>query len=253
MDHVGVFYAQKGGTGKTTLVSTLAEYYSQERGIPTLMLDMDGQRTLSAIYDATAGVTIQDVMAGKRTIAQAMQEVKPNLWLVPSSSALYEWTYTEEGVFGLRRLLANTRLAGMLKLIDPAPAFTPLSKTVLAASTFLVIPTQPTANDILSLRSLLLTLQELRGEEIGGESLIGGLNVLGVVINRYSWRFKLHRGGLESIRQSPFSLFKSMIAETVAVQEASNYGASIVTYRPRHKVAEQFRELGEEIAACLGI
>src|SRR3954451_22829311 len=64
--------SQKGGTGKTTTVRTLADVF-RRAGLKVLVADMDPQGNLSDYYDvpADATPTVAEVLAGSAKAADA--------------------------------------------------------------------------------------------------------------------------------------------------------------------------------------
>src|ERR1041384_6870599 len=71
--------SQKGGTGKTTMVRTLADVFRRV-GLDVLAVDLDPQGNLSDYFDVdpAASPTIADVLAGRAAAARACPaEVTP--------------------------------------------------------------------------------------------------------------------------------------------------------------------------------
>ena len=83
--------SQKGGTGKTTTVRTLADAY-RRAGLEVLCVDLDPQGNLSDYFDvpADASPTIADVLAGQARAADAVHaDVLPaNLGLAEAELVL---------------------------------------------------------------------------------------------------------------------------------------------------------------------
>src|SRR3954471_9137047 len=83
--------SQKGGTGKTTAVRTLADVF-RRIGLDTLAVDLDPQGNLSDYFDLPpdAEPTIADVLAGRRPATEAIHEdvVPANLQLAEAELAL---------------------------------------------------------------------------------------------------------------------------------------------------------------------
>src|SRR3984957_10084806 len=101
--------SQKGGTGKTTTVRTLADVLRRV-GIPTLAIDLDPQGNLSDYFDVPPATepTIGDVLSGRAKLGQAIHED-----VVPASLNLAEAELMLGGKMGremtLRRALAKVR------------------------------------------------------------------------------------------------------------------------------------------------
>src|SRR5437763_6576760 len=108
--------SQKGGTGKTTTVRTLADVLSRV-GLDVLAVDLDPQGNLSDYFDvpADAEPTIADVLAGKAKVADAIHD-----GVVPANLGLAESELILGGEMGremtLRRALRDVkrRHAGVL-------------------------------------------------------------------------------------------------------------------------------------------
>lgn len=240
-----VVYNQKGGGGKSTTADALATYFSG-KGLSVVVIDLDGQATLSRImmrgdFDNNAPGMFE-VLNGTAKFADILYESRPRLWIAPASTRLFSWQYNEEGVAALRHILEGSR--DVVFIIDCSPAWTDLSKTAMAAGTCLIAPCQPTPNDVLGLRGLYDLVQGIRGGM--------GMGKMRVVVTRYQSRTNLHRNVVELLRRaSPFEVCKTVISESVAVQEAADDGQSIITYRPSHKVAREYVALGREVETWL--
>ena len=78
--------SQKGGTGKTTTVRTLADVF-RRAGLEVLVVDLDPQGNLSDYFDVDpeASPTIADVLAGRAEAAQAIHDD-----VIPANLALAE-------------------------------------------------------------------------------------------------------------------------------------------------------------------
>src|SRR5437763_15374707 len=95
--------SQKGGTGKTTAVRTLADVFTRA-GLEVLAVDLDPQGNLSDYFDVPpdADPTIADVLAGREKAADA---VHGNI--IPANLGLAESALVLSGK--MRRALPSTR------------------------------------------------------------------------------------------------------------------------------------------------
>jgi cellulose biosynthesis protein BcsQ len=68
--------SQKGGTGKTTTVRTLADAF-RRAGLSVLTVDLDPQGNLSDYFDvpADAEPTMGDVLSGRATASEAVRRI----------------------------------------------------------------------------------------------------------------------------------------------------------------------------------
>ena len=108
MAHTIAVLSQKGGTGKTTTVRTLADVLRRS-GVRTLAVDLDPQGNLSDYFDLPTDVepTIADVLSGR---AQAPREAIHED-IIPANLSLAEAELMLGGKMGreltLRRALAS--------------------------------------------------------------------------------------------------------------------------------------------------
>src|ERR1700682_5276285 len=86
MAHTIAVLSQKGGTGKTTAVRTLADAF-RRGGVRTLAVDLDPQGNLSDYFDVPTDVepTIADVLSGRSSAAAAIHED-----MIPANLSLAE-------------------------------------------------------------------------------------------------------------------------------------------------------------------
>src|SRR5437773_12526603 len=115
--------SQKGGTGKTTTVRTLADVFTRA-GLHVLAVDLDPQGNLSDYFDvpADASPTIGDVLAGQARAVDALHDGG----IVPANLGLAESELVLAGKMGremtLKRALRDVKRRYDLVLIDCPPA-----------------------------------------------------------------------------------------------------------------------------------
>jgi chromosome partitioning protein len=122
-----VLASQKGGAGKTTLSSHLAVEASREQTCDVALLDTDPQGGLAAWWNARSSDTPR--------FARLLPE-------------------------GLKTTLAELKRSGVsIVMIDTPPALTASIKDTVATASLVVIPVQPSPND---LRAVGATVQLVR-------------------------------------------------------------------------------------------
>ena len=108
----------------------------------------------------------------------------------------------------------------------------------------IVVPMHP---DFLALQSLAWFSGALR--EIGSPEHPTP-PVIGIVLNRYSPRKKLHREVLSAVRTHfPELLCTTRIRENISLAEAPGHGQDIFAYAPQSAGARDFMALCRELAA----
>src|SRR5262249_59548730 len=126
--------SQKGGTGKTTAVRTLADAFRRS-GVRTLAIDLDPQGNLSDYFDLPPDVTptIAEVLGGSSQTPEAIHDD-----LIPANLTLAEAELMLGGKMGreltLRRALAKTPEEYELTLIDCPPSLGLLTVNALVAA-----------------------------------------------------------------------------------------------------------------------
>src|SRR5919112_3351921 len=114
--------SQKGGTGKTPTVRSLADVY-RRIGIDVLCVDLDPQGNLSDYFDvpADASPTVADVLAGQAKAADAIHDD-----VLPANLGLAEAELILAGKMGreltLKRALRDVKRSYDLVIVDCPPS-----------------------------------------------------------------------------------------------------------------------------------
>src|SRR5919107_1192255 len=187
--------SQKGGTGKTTTVRTLADVLRRV-GLDVLCVDLDPQGNLSDYYDvpADASPTVADVLTGTAKAADAIHD-----GVLPANLGLAEAELVLAGKMGreltLKRALRDLRRRYDLILIDCPPALGLLTVNALVAADHALISTEA---EYFSLQGVEQALEVV---ELAKESLHPDLDWLGVVRNIADMRLIHAREALMSLKE----------------------------------------------------
>lgn len=79
----------KGGVGKSTLISNLAQTLGQQ-GHRVLILDGDlGMANVDVMFGIRVTHSIENVLKGEKSLVEIIVEVAPNIFLIPGGSGIY--------------------------------------------------------------------------------------------------------------------------------------------------------------------
>jgi chromosome partitioning protein len=232
--------SQKGGTGKTTTVRTLADVFRRV-GLGVLCVDLDPQGNLSDYFDvpADADPTIADVLAGRARAADALHD-----GILPANLGLAEAEVVLSGKMGreltLKRALRDLKRDCDLVLIDCPPALGLLTVNALVAGDHALISSEA---EYFSLQGVEQALEVI---ELAKDSLHPDLDWLGVVLNIADMRLVHAREALKQLRERfGDRVFDSVIRRSVRYAESAERGVSIVDYAP--ELGADYLALADEL------
>ncbi|HEV3323175.1 MAG TPA: ParA family protein [Solirubrobacteraceae bacterium] len=231
--------SQKGGTGKTTTVRTLADAL-RRAGVRTLAVDLDPQGNLSDYFDVPPDTqpTIGDVLSGRAEAAEAIHGD-----VIPANLHLAETELSLGGRLGreltLRRALA--KLPGdayELVLIDCPPSLGLLTVNALVAADFALITAEA---QYFALQGVEQALEVI---ELARDTLNPELELLGVLLNLADMRTVHSREALASLReQLGARVLDTVVRSSIAYAESAERAVSILDHRP---------DLGADYVAVAG-
>jgi chromosome partitioning protein len=243
--------SQKGGTGKTTTVRTLADVYSRI-GLDVLCVDLDPQGNLSDYFDvpADASPTIADVLSGHVRAADATYGAPPGVTILPANLGLAEAELILGGKMGreltLRRALRDLKRRHDLVLVDCPPSLGLLTVNALVAADHALISSEA---EYFSLQGVEQALEVV---ELAKESLHPDLEWLGVVLNIADLRLIHAREALQQLRDRFHDkVLDTVIRRSIRYAESAERGVSILDYGP--DLGADYLALAEELLARLGL
>jgi chromosome partitioning protein len=226
---------QKGGTGKTTSVVSLADLWSREFDV--LAVDMDPQASLSR-WIASPQSRCMSFLSGDMGAPDAAVGTEWGFDVVPSdrSLATLESRPVKKIVQRLEKLLSVARKSYDVCLIDPPPSTGFLVIASLVASDAVIAPVQT------------------------GQGAIDGLTDTIYLVNDFQSRFEgafACKVDLRTVndREMPGILkenfedraFDTFIRNTVQVKEAEAEGTPPPSYSPDATATEDYESLANEI------
>ena len=237
--------SQKGGTGKTTTVRTLADVF-RRAGLEVLCVDLDPQGNLSDYFDvpADADPTIADVLGGRRKASEAVYDD-----VLPANLGLAETELVLSGKMGreltLKRALMEVKRSRDILLIDCPPALGLLTVNGLVAADHALISTEA---QYFSLQGVEQALEVI---ELAKENLHPALEWLGVVLNVADLRTLHSREALAQLRERfGDKVFDSAIRQSIRYAESAERGVSILDYAPL--LGSDYLALGQEVLERVG-
>jgi chromosome partitioning protein len=238
--------SQKGGTGKTTTVRTLADVFTRV-GLHVLAVDLDPQANLSDYFDVPpdASPTMADVLAGQARAADAIYDDA----ILPSNLGLAESELVLSGKMGremtLRRALKDVKRRYDVVLVDCPPSLGLLTVNAVVAADYALLSTEA---QYFSLQGVEQALEVI---ELAKENLHPDLEWLGVVLNIADLRTIHSREALQSLRDRfGDKVFDSAIRASIRYAESAERGISILDYRP--ELGADYLALADEVLGRLG-
>lgn len=239
---------QKGGVGKTTTALSLIGALNL-RSYRVLGVDLDPQGSLgfSAGLDIENTDTIYEVLKGKKGISQAI--VKTDIGDILPSNILLSTAEVEFNAAGRECMLRDElrKIEGNYDyiIIDTPPALNVLTVNAYVASQGLIIPMTPEILSLLGISQIRETVKSVR------KDYNPDLEIMGILLNRYSRRLLLNREVEEMAQTIAKTLgtkvFHTTIHAGVSVAESPAHGESVITYAPNSKPARDFQALVKEL------
>ncbi len=239
--------SQKGGTGKTTAVRTLADVMERVE-VPTLLIDLDPQGNLSDYLDvpSEAEPTIADVLADRASVNEA---IEANGDIVPANLSLAETELMLGGKIGreltLRRALAKVPERYELILVDCPPSLGLLTVNALAAADWALITAEAQYFALQGVEQAMEVVQ------LAHDSLQNELELVGVLLNLADMRTVHSREALASLRERfGDKVFGTVVRASIAYAESAERAVSILDHRP--DLGADYLSLADELLGRLG-
>lgn len=219
--------SQKGGTGKTTMVRSLADVLSRI-GVEVLAVDADPQGNLSDYFDTDPGAqpTLGEVLAGQAKAVDAIHD-----GVIPANLGLAEAELMLSGKMGreltLRNALREPKRRYDVIMIDCPPTLGLLTVNALVAADRAILSTEA---QYFSLQGVEQALEVI---ELARESLNPELEVLGIGLNIANMRTNHAKETLATLREHyGDAVFDTVIRQSIAYAESAERAIPILDYRP---------------------
>ncbi|CAM4221180.1 ParA family protein [Paenibacillus alkaliterrae] len=238
----------KGGVGKTTLTVNLA-FELIRRGYVVLLVDLDDQCDLTKIYRPPGDVTpdILSLLQGRCAITDAHVEVADNLHLVPGSSDLFHFGFTQNERI-LLELFSDKEFEDVdFVLIDHPPNLNEAALVGYTASDEVLIVTDPEAFGVQNLDQMFDRLEQIK------DAMNPSLHILGIVVNKVDLRRNLTSKMLKDLSSVlGDTLFSTWNSNDTAIPTSLYAGKPVRTLHWRSRTVDQFSKITEELLERMG-
>jgi chromosome partitioning protein len=244
-----LFLNYKGGTGKTSISSAYG-YYLASTGKRVLMVDLDAQAHLTACLNHEGlqqEKSLYSVMVKGDKISDIITATSlPALKLAPASISvsalevpLFKMHLRE---FRLRQALKEVEKDYDFIIIDSAPNINLLSLNAILASDEILIPLLA---DFLSFHGLKILMETLASIETDFRFYLGKIHIF---LNRFNPQYPICGECKEAVHKFyPEYALQTVINESHEIIDASSMGKSVFELYPDSRVAEDIKNLVEEV------
>lgn len=235
---------RKGGSGKTTTAVSLAASLA-ERGLATLLIDLDPQGSASAWLAAPdlARRSFDALVAGRDLGATVVRTRVAGLEMVPASASLLaaEGRLKGDMSVGVVHAIESLRPDWDLVIIDCPPSLSYLSIGALMAVREVVIPVEAHA---IALPGVAAVVHEIRRLQSTLNPILFDPLIVACRVNRTTHARQVVA---ELDRLYGLRLARAMIRESIRFAEAEAARLPITEYAPESGASIDYRLLADEL------
>lgn len=247
MTRVISFANQKGGCAKTTTVQNVGAGLAK-LGRKVCLIDLDPQANLTegmGLNPDDLDLTVYNLILDGAPFDAVVQEIKENLWLVPSSIELAGAEVALATLAGkdlrLKKALEQAKEFDYI-IIDSPPSLSQLTLNGLTAATEVIVPLQTEFYSYKALKRLIETIDTVK------QYTNPGITITGIICTFYREQRILNRNVAEQLKEHfGTKVFKTKIHDNIKLAEAPAAGQDIFAYFSNCQGAWDYKNLCHEI------
>lgn len=220
----------KGGVGKTSIVLGLAGA-AWERGVRTLVVDLDPQGNASTVLDPpevrfSASDVLADPGSGLLAHAVARSGWGPSIDVIPADTLLERHNVVTGRASTLQLRIAMSGLRDyQLVLIDAPPSLGGLTRNALAAAHYALVVTEPSLFALQGSQAALEAIDMVRGDNLR-------LQCAGILVNKLRAHSTEHRYRMDELADAYGNLVLAPpIPDRTAIQQAEGALVPVQAWR----------------------
>lgn len=239
------FHMQKGGTGKTTMCGNLA--YELRAFGNVLMLDADPQANLTSWwYSEEIETDLVDVLRGRAAPADAVRQVRDQLWILPTVAIDGELAQYGERELPGQPFAFQSLIEGLqghdfrFILFDTGPGLGTLQQSVIAASDTVIGVTVAEYFGYDGIETYTNELEKVR------QNRRADFDASRLIVNRVNRSFNVHKAyGAKIAEDFGYRVFS--VGQSMPFSEAVVYHRAVQEHDPGNRYTTALTEIATSI------
>lgn len=246
----------KGGVGKTTCVTSLADAFARDK-LNVLIVDLDPQRNATKLvysFDELPSVSIVEVLKGTATLAEAIiQKTRINnvhligAHLELSTLELELMADPYKSIAMLRERLEPAMDVYDVIIIDTPPSLGFLTGNAIAAADALFVPIESGSRlSMEGTEDINRTIKKVL-------PMNPRLKIVGAILTKHDMRKTVCKLTMKSLPQRFSLILDNYFPDATAIEKAQMIGKTILEIDTDHVASKEIRAMAKQIARLVGI